>query len=194
MRVLQVNATYATGSTGEIVCGIAHAGHKRGVETYFASSVPPETSSNDTVYVIGNSFDHKCHALCSRILGSQGMYSYLETKKFLNWVDEIQPDIIHLHNLHNNYINIPLLFNYIRKNKVQTVITLHDCWFFTGKCCHFLYDECNRWTVGCGKCPRQKKDIPSYFLDRSASDIFSKKQTNRRESFCSCYRLFPVAY
>ena len=47
MRVLQVNATYATGSTGEIVCGIAHAGHKRGVETYFASSVPPETSSND---------------------------------------------------------------------------------------------------------------------------------------------------
>ena len=111
---------------------------------------------------------------CSRILGSQGMYSYLETKKFLNWVDEIQPDIIHLHNLHNNYINIPLLFNYIRKNKVQTVITLHDCWFFTGKCCHFLYDGCNRWTVGCGKCPRQKKDIPSYFLDRSASD-FSQK-------------------
>ena len=51
MRVLQVNATYATGSTGEIVCGIAHAGHKRGVETYFASSVPPEISSDDTVYV-----------------------------------------------------------------------------------------------------------------------------------------------
>ncbi len=176
MRVLQVNATYATGSTGEIVCGIAHAGHKRGVETYFASSVPPEISGNDTVYVIGSSFDHKCHALCSRILGSQGMYSYLETKKFLNWVDEIQPDIIHLHNLHNNYINIPLLFNYIRKNKVQTVITLHDCWFFTGKCCHFLYDGCNRWTVGCGKCPRQKKDIPSYFLDRSASDFSQKSK------------------
>lgn len=83
MRVLQVNATYATGSTGEIVCGIAHAGHKRGVETYFASSVPPETSSNDTVYVIGNSFDHKCHALWFKNFRESGNVFLFRNKKIL---------------------------------------------------------------------------------------------------------------
>lgn len=175
MRVLQINATYGTGSTGEIICGIAESGSQYGIETFFAISNSAVKSSDGKVFTIGNLFDHKVHAICSRVFGSQGQYSFMATRRLLKWIDQIKPDIIHLHNIHNNYININLLFKYIKNNKIQTVITLHDCWFFTGKCCHFLYDNCNKWITVCGKCPRKKKEIPSYFFDRSTAD-FEKKR------------------
>lgn len=175
MKVLQINATYGTGSTGEIVAGIGQVATQKGIEMYYACAVRPKVIRNEHIFVIGNAFDHKRHALYSRIFGRQANYSFLATKKLLVWINSVKPDIIHLHNLHNNYINISLLFDYVQKNKIQTVITLHDCWFFTGKCCHFLYDDCDRWLYGCGKCPRQRKEIPSYFFDRSGSE-FSAKQ------------------
>lgn len=174
MKVLQINATYGSGSTGEIVFGIAQAASKYQIEMYFASAIRPNITVNDHNFVIGNVVDHKLHALRSRIFGMQGTGSYLATKKLLKWIDDIKPDIIHLHNIHNNYINTKLLFEYIISKRIPTVITLHDCWFFTGKCCHFLYDNCSKWVTGCGNCPRQRKEIPSYFFDKSAIE-FNKK-------------------
>ena len=41
---------------------------------------------------------------------SLGSFSYFATKRFLRKVDKIKPDIIHLHNIHGNYINYKLLF------------------------------------------------------------------------------------
>lgn len=176
MRVIQVNAVYGTGSTGEIVKGIADVAQANGVETYFACANAPLTVSNNHIIVIGNRLDHKLHAVYSRVFGKQGYASYLTTKKLLKWVDKVHPDIIHLHNLHSNYINVPVLFEYIKERKIQTVITMHDCWFLTGKCCHFLYNDCDRWKTGCGHCPRLKEELPSLFFDRSAAVWQEKKR------------------
>ena len=41
---------------------------------------------------------------------------FYKIKKLLKLLKQIKPDIIHLHNLHSNFINISLLFNYISKN------------------------------------------------------------------------------
>ena len=175
MRILQINATYKTGSTGEIIAWIAESAAKAGMETYYVCASLPEGQCSDKIYVMGNQLDHKIHAIESRLWGKQGSGSKIATAKMLKWVDKVRPDIIHLHNLHSNYINISMLFRYIQKRGIETVITLHDCWFFTGKCCHFLYDNCNRWKTGCGNCPRIRKEIPSYFHDRSA-EVFAEKR------------------
>lgn len=176
MKILQINATYRIGSTGEIIAGIAQVSAAAGFDTYYVCASLSEDQRNDHIFVMGNRLDHKIHALRSRILGKQGSGSLLATLNLLKWIDKICPDIIHLHNLHSNYINVPLLFHYIQKRGIQTVITLHDCWFFTGKCCHFLYDGCNLWKSGCGNCPRKRKEIPSYFFDRSSEDFREKRK------------------
>lgn len=176
MKILQINATYRIGSTGEIIAGIAQVSAAAGFDTYYVCASLSEDQRNDHIFVMGNRLDHKIHALRSRILGKQGSGSLLATLNLLKWIDEICPDIIHLHNLHSNYINVPLLFHYIQKRGIETVITLHDCWFFTGKCCHFLYDGCNLWKSGCGNCPRKRKEIPSYFFDRSSEDFREKRK------------------
>ena len=176
MKILQINATYMTGSTGEIIAGIAQVSAAAGFDTYYVCASLSEDQRNDHIFVMGNRLDHKIHALRSRILGKQGSCSLLATFNLLKWIDKICPDIIHLHNLHSNYINVPLLFHYIQKRGIETVITLHDCWFFTGKCCHFLYDGCNLWKSGCGNCPRKRKEIPSYFFDRSSEDFREKRK------------------
>lgn len=176
MKILQINATYRIGSTGEIIAGIAQVSAAAGFDTYYVCASLLEDQRNDHIFVMGNRLDHKIHALRSRILGKQGSGSLLATLNLLKWIDKICPDIIHLHNLHSNYINVPLLFHYIQKRGIETVITLHDCWFFTGKCCHFLYDGCNLWKSGCGNCPRKRKEIPSYFFDRSSEDFREKRK------------------
>lgn len=64
----------------------------------------------------------------------KGTGSLLKTARFLRWVDGYAPDVIHLHNLHGSYINLPLLFEYIKKRGIPVVWTLHDCWAFTAIC------------------------------------------------------------
>ncbi|MDD3362075.1 MAG: glycosyltransferase [Hespellia sp.] len=179
MKVLQINAVYGHGSTGVIAKEILDEVVSSGGEAYVAS-VEPENHTDlnrlSGYITIGNKLDRNVHALQSRVFGEQGFYSKLETRKLIKKIQKIDPDIIHLHNLHNNYINLEILFGFIREYKMYTVITLHDCWFFTGKCCHFLYDDCEKWMTGCDHCPRQKKELPSYFVDRSARDYEKKKK------------------
>lgn len=176
MKVLQINATYGSGSTGNITKQIHNLCLNKGIDSFVAySSTKMQPDEIINGYKIGTPKDKKLHALCSRITGLQGYYSKKATKKFLSYLDKTEPDIIHLHNLHSNYINIIDLFKYSKRKKIKVVITLHDCWFFTGKCSHFLYDNCDKWISGCKNCPRLKKDIPSFFFDRTPKMHKDKK-------------------
>ena len=166
MRVLQINANFGFGSTGLIVKDISDQIEKEGSEAFCAYQKTNTPVNNG--YQIGNKFDWKLHALFSRVFGRQGYYSYFSTKSFLKYIDKIKPDVIHLHNLHSNYININLLFKYIAKKDIPTVITFHDCWFFTGKCFHYVDVSCDRYKTGCGKCPKKKAPPKSLFFDFSA--------------------------
>jgi glycosyltransferase involved in cell wall biosynthesis len=77
--------------------------------------------------------------------------------RMLRKIKKIRPSLIHLHNLHNSYVNLPMLFRYIKKHNVPVVWTLHDCWAFTGHCPHFVMAKCDRWQSGCGECPLYKQ-------------------------------------
>lgn len=176
-KLLQINAVYGKGSTGIIVKDISKMVINAGWESYCASASIGITETNGThVFAIGNAFDHKLHAVLSRVIGLHGYFSIRATKNLLKKIDKIQPDIIHIHNLHSNYININMLFKYIMNKEIPTIITLHDCWFFTGKCYHYLYDHCEKWKSHCQHCPRLRAEIPSLFFDFSSRVFDDRKK------------------
>lgn len=187
MKIVQINATYGDGSTGTIVRDIQSCSNYYGIDAYVAYSSSHISADKILNGIkIGNYLDVKFHALFSRLRGQQGYFSTLATLLFLRRLDDIQPDIIHLHNLHSNYINLNMLLRYIAKHNISTVVTLHDCWFFTGGCFHYTSVGCNRWLENCGKCPKRFSDTPSYFCDKS------KKILNDRKKFFSAIKNLTV--
>lgn len=173
MRVLQINAVNGIGSTGRICTEINEYLNINGHEGYIAYSTGVQYQKE---YKIGSYTDVKIHGIKSRIFGLQAYYSKRETKKLLSFISDLKPDVVHLHNLHSSFVSMELLLGFLAKNDIATVITLHDCWFYTGKCTHYTLDMCNRWQTGCGKCPRLRKDIPSWFFDRTEKMVRDKEK------------------
>ncbi len=169
MKVLQINACYGYLSTGIIVEDIEKLLIENGCESYIGYQSKAKEMSNG--YKIGTGLDRKFHGLYSRIFGKQGYVSKNQTRKFLKWVDEIKPDIVHLHNLHSNYLNFNILISYLAENNIKTVYTFHDCWAFTGKCTHYSFVKCNKWKEACGNCPKNKHEVPSLFFDVTSKVI-----------------------
>lgn len=174
MRVLQINSVYPVKSTGKIVYEIAEVQKKHGIEPYVACG--NSYISEDNVYAVDNRLYRKINILKTRLFGKHGFYNRLATRKMLKWVDEIKPDIIHLHNIHGHYLNVKLLFEYIAKNNIPVVWTLHDCWAFTGHCSHFDFQGCDKWKTGCYKCPLKKEYPVSWIFDRSKGNYKAKKK------------------
>lgn len=178
MRILQINSVCGIRSTGRICTDIADILKQSGDECKIAYG-RENVSENYKQYAvkIGNDIDVKFHALMSRIFDNTGKCSKIATKRFLKWVDEYNPDVIHLHNLHGYYINLEMLFNYLKKIQKPVVWTLHDCWTFTGHCSHFDLLDCRRWkNEGCHTCPQKKGYPTSVLLDRSKKNFLEKKQ------------------
>lgn len=177
MRVLQINAVYGCGSTGTIVQEIQSCCEKNGIEGFVAYSqtrLPASEIHNG--YKIGNKLTEKWHALMSRVAGKQAYYNRFSTWSFLRWVDRIKPDVVHLHNLHSNYIHLNLLLKYLAKRDIATVITMHDCWYFTGGCFHYTNAGCYKWQHGCGNCPKRKDDTPAYLYDATKRILKDRKK------------------
>ena len=173
MRVLLINAVYKTGSTGRMLVEMAEYYKKNDIEVYIACAQGCDKEDRYQ-YSIGNKLDWKLHALKSRITGYQGNGSILQTYKLIQHIKRIKPDVVHLHNLHSNYINVHLLLRFLSHNNIPTIQTLHDCWNYTGKCTHYTLRSCYRWKSGCGYCPNLKENIPSWFFDRTRSMIKAK--------------------
>ncbi len=174
-KVIQINATYGIGSTGRIMHDIDHMLVQNGYESVCAYS-QIGNEEPESGYRMGNAVDEKIHALMTRIGGRQAYGSRIQTKKLLKMMDYEKPDIVHLHNLHSNYINLNLLFEYLAEHNIATVLTLHDCWFFTGKCTYFDIINCKKWRKECNNCPKNKKEVKSLFMDNSRSVFYDKKK------------------
>ena len=173
MRVVEINAVCGSGSTGRICTDIADALKESGDQVKIIygnqNSTYPESVR------VGSQISLKANALFARISGLNGYFALRETKKIIKIIKDFSPDIVHLHNLHANYVNVPKLLNFLSENNIATVVTLHDCWFFTGKCTHYISSGCKKWENGCRGCPRLKQDIPSLFFDRTEKMWLDKK-------------------
>lgn len=120
--------------------------------------------------------DQKVHALLSRLTGLQGYFSFSVTEKVIKKIEELNPDIVMLHALHNNAVNIQALLSYLSNNHIKTIIVLHDCWWYTGHCCHYTESNCFRWKDSCGNCPQKHRWNKSWFFDQSQKVLSDRKK------------------
>ncbi len=177
MKVLQINTVCGILSTGRICTDIAEVLEQHGHEckiAYGRMNVPEKYQKY--AIRIGNDLNTKIEGLKTRLFDNAGFNSKMATKKFLKWIEEYNPDIIHLHNLHGYYINVELLFKFLKKYNKPVVWTLHDCWTYTGHCAHFTAIGCKKWQTLCSNCPHKKHYPKSLFLDRSTRNHKLKKK------------------
>lgn len=174
MKIVQVNATYNIGSTGLIVHDIGETLIKHGYEVFYAYQYASPSPKNGIK--VGSKIDWKLHAFFCRLFGGQGFYSKLSTILLVRKLEKIKPDIVHLHNLHSNFINLEILLDFLARKNIATVVTMHDCWFFTGKCFHFVDVNCDRFISSCGSCPKRMAPPKSICVDRSSKDLALKEK------------------
>ncbi len=175
--LLQINSVI-TGSTGMIMKEIDKYAKKSGMRSYMASAKNYSSRKDypENHISIGTILEKRVHRFLAKLTGYEGHFSYFATKRFLRKVDKIKPDIIHLHNLHLNYINLKLLFLYLKNHpKINVIWTLHDCWAYTGHCPYYEMVGCDRWKHGCDNCKIYRK-YPESYVDNSRV-MYEKKKT-----------------
>ena len=178
MRVLFIDEYCGARSTGKIVRGLAERYMSEGHEVMAAHGridFVPEDFRKYSVR-IGTMRDVYYHALMTRLTDRAGFYSRGATRKFLKWADEYDPNFLWLHNIHGYYVNIELLFTWIKSRPNMRVNwTLHDCWTFTGHCSYFTFAGCEKWKTHCEHCP-QKNRYPLSFVDASYRNYEDKRR------------------
>lgn len=190
MKVLQINNTDMF-STGNIMLNIANAATERGNEAWTISKYTRtsalQTRRNLNHIYVGGRIEHTIHRYFSWITDLQDFGSHIATRQIINKIKEINPDIIHLHDLVGWYVNIGILFEFFKKINKPIVWTFHDCWAFTGRCIYFDAIGCNNWKKGCGKCPQIEYMPKSLYFDNSRFNWKRKKRL-----FTSCNNITIV--
>ncbi len=162
MRILQINTRYYNGgSTGRIAYDLKKVMETHGIESYaaFGFGYEPKGDEKNTVYRIESDRELFVSKLWTKATGHHGFNNKGETGRLLAWIDSVKPDIIHMHNIHNHYVNVRMLLEYIAGKHIPCVLTMHDCWTFTGHCAYFDYSGCEKWRTGCWQCP-SLRDYP----------------------------------
>ncbi|MCM1231848.1 MAG: glycosyltransferase, partial [Ruminococcus flavefaciens] len=177
MKILQINSHYDQGGAAKIVACIHRQLLRDGELSYVAYGRGRQSAETNLFR-----FDYKPEiyrsALISRLVGINGWSNRAATKRLLRFMDQIEPDVIHLHVLHGYYLNFPLLFDYLDRHKIPCVWTFHDCHAFTGNCGYYF--ECEKWKNGCESCPRLSGYPASLFFDftgfmwRRKKELFTK--------------------
>ena len=175
MKILMINVSCGSGSTGRICTDLATALENKGIEVKIAYGRDEVQSKFERFAVkIGSNYEVHIHALKSRLFDAAGLGSYSGTKKFIEWIVKWNPDIIHLHNVHGYYVNVPLLFDFLKQYGKPIIWTLHDCWPFTGHTAFCDSVNCEKWKSGCGRCPLLK-EYPKSYSDCSRKNWHWKK-------------------
>lgn len=173
MKVFQVNSVCGTGSTGRIVCDIKQMLKNSGNDCRIAYG--RGFFDDPDCVKIENDLVFKAHVFFSRITDRQGFYSTAATRRLVRDIEQFNPDIIHLHNIHGYYLDIRVLFEFLKQYNKPVVWTLHDCWAFTGHCAYFSFAGCEKWKTECGQCPQKSAYPASVLIDNSKKSFNLKK-------------------
>jgi glycosyltransferase involved in cell wall biosynthesis len=141
---------------------------------------------NKNDILIGSRIERNFHRILAYLTGFNGCFSTFSTIRLIKKIKKFNPDIIHIHNLHNCYINIPIIFRFIKKENIKVIWTLHDCWSFTGQCPNFILAKCDKWKKGCSNCSQIYK-YPKALVDRTKEMWKIKK-----DCFCGVNRMLIV--
>lgn len=171
MKIVQINTTCGIGSTGKICTGISQLLTANFIENYILYS--SMTNGYELGIPCSNAQYIKTQAIKSKLFGSYGFYSKQATQTIIKELERIQPDIVHIHNIHGHDCNIELLFNFFKEKRIKLIWTFHDCWAFTGYCTYFTVSNCNKWQNNCYSCIQRNQY--SWIFDKSEK-LYTKKK------------------
>lgn len=169
-KILQLNSTSNWGSTGKIAETISQEARMNGWENYIAYGRYSNPSRSNLIKV-GNCLNVYFHYIENRLLDNEGLASRFATKRLIKQIKQVSPDIIHLHNIHDHWLNYEILFRYLNSTDIPVVWTFHDFWAVTGHCAHFVSVNCDKWQQECGLCPLNKS-----LIDQSRRNFLLKKK------------------
>lgn len=190
-KLLQINPVIRENtSTGKIMRELGDLAISCGWESYIAYSKARDgvPSHSSRLVPVGSKWDLAIHYLATRIFDAHGLASKRATRDLINEICKIDPDVVHIHNVHGYFLNYPILCDYLAKRGKPVVWTTHDCWLFTGHCYHYSSVGCMKWQSGCNHCPQKKAFPASYLFDRSERNFEDKKRY-----FCGITDLHLVA-
>ena len=185
-RILFINSV-CNGSTGTICKNLYKAAAEAGHECCIAYGRGEAPKGFKTIK-IGNKLDIYLHVLKARLFDASGFGSKQATKELIKKIDEFKPDIIHLHNIHGYYVNIEILFKYLKEHpEIKKIWTLHDCWAFTGHCAYYTYAKCDKWKTCCkGYCPNRNEYPKTIF------SCVTKNYTKKKNIFSNVENMILV--
>ena len=170
MKVLLVNCVYGQGSTGKILKSLHQGLIARGWDSYVRYG-RGQISSEPNVEKLASERVAQLQALASRISGYSYSCSPITTKRLKDDINQIKPNIVNLHCINANTVNIAEILEFLKRKNIPTVVTAHAEFLYTGGCGHAL--TCNKWKTGCGNCPQfhspDSQLSTSYLFDRSKS-------------------------
>lgn len=186
--LLQINVTANWGSTGRIAEQIGSLAIQQGWNSYIAYGRMMNPSKSKLIKV-GCQLDVYEHYLEHRLFDSDGLASRRATKKFIKQISDLKPDIIHLHNIHDHWLNYRILFEYLNTLDIPVVWTQHDCWSFTGGCGYYSLVDCEKWNTACYECIFKQGILPFRELTRLQYET-------KKRLFCKTKNLtlVPVSY
>lgn len=170
-KLLQINVVSNMLSTGKITEDISKVASSKGWECYVAYGRWARPGICKEVR-IGSMFDVYAHYLEHKLLDNEGLSSRQSTKRFIMDIEELKPDIIHLHNIHDHYLNYPLFFDYLAHSGIPVVWTQHDCWSFTGGCMYYDMLDCEKWKNECTGCPEKR----AWICEKTNTQFALKKE------------------
>ena len=150
MKILQVNITGKSGSTGKIVNDLRTYLQSKGHDAKVAYSV-------DNIAAEGFfKISHRWELALSRRLVLFGRSTYkgnpFAFRRLKKIIERERPDIVHLHCINCGCVNIYKTLEYLAAHKIKTVVTHHAEFFYTGNCPYSF--ECNKFVdaqcKGCG--------------------------------------------
>lgn len=177
-KLLQINPVLRVNtSTGRIMQEIGELAMQHGWESYIAYSYGRDgiKPCRSKLVPVGNRWSVTWHGIVTRLSDRHGLSSDEATRKFIRQIEELNPDIIHIHNIHGYFLNYKILFEFLSRYGKPVIWTVHDCWLYTGHCYYYSYIGCNKWQIGCRHCPQKKEFPTSWLLDRSERNFLDKK-------------------
>lgn len=173
MKIIEINTTESSGSTGRIAAQIQKYVNDRGDQCKIAFGYGKGEGTTDfSMYSWSGTH---IHSFLSRKLCMQGRCSWFQTYRLVRFLKKEKPDIVHLHNIHGHYLNYEILFRYLNGIQIPVVWTFHDCWPYTGKCAHYSVAGCDRWKTECFDCPNLQT-YPDSSFDGSRRNFYNKKR------------------
>lgn len=178
MRVLLIDVNAEESSTGNIVSTLYKSLIERGNDAIVCYA---RGASQYGAYKFAIDAETHLHALLTRVTGYTDCFSPISTMRLINKIKEFKPDIINMHELHSYFLNSKMFFNFLKKENIKVVWTMHCEIAYTGRC--GMAENCERYKASCGSCPRLHAYPKTLLFDRSSYMLSKKRELYKDINF-----------